>query len=72
MEVERGGGSWELVCGRVSKMLFAMVVAFGCGSVFELLLVRVASCWGDGWRGNGGRGWGGSDRVTWEGGMGGA
>ena len=43
-----GGGGWE------DKMLFAMVVAYGRGSVCEFILVRVASCWEMIFRGMGG------------------
>ena len=37
-----GGGNWEV--GWEDKMLFAMVVAYGRGSVCEFILVRVGSC----------------------------
>ena len=47
-----GGGTWWV--GWEDKMLFAMVVAYGCGSVCEFLLVRVRSCWGMIFRGMGG------------------
>ena len=47
-----GGGNWWV--GWEDKMLFAMVVAYGCGSVCEFLLVRVGSFWGMIFRGMGG------------------
>ena len=47
-----GGGNWEV--GWEDKMLFAMVVAYGRGSVCEFILVRVASCWEMIFRGMGG------------------
>ena len=43
-----GGWEWE------DKMLFALVVAYGCWSLCEFLLVRVGSCWGMIFRGMGG------------------